>query len=148
MSEHETIESFKQQAQVETDCLYEKLRQMEKVRDELDQFIVKEKAAEKEFGKSINEILEEYAEIVEGKSSKHLISLNSRQSGLSSHKVLMSPRSSKVMGQFSSSGLKSTREYRPSKEPGVKRESGRGESKTSSRASQEGRLQGLQSPRK
>jgi hypothetical protein len=57
MAEHESIESYKQQVQVETDSLYEKLRQMEKVREELDQFIVKEKAVEKEFGKSINEIL-------------------------------------------------------------------------------------------
>jgi len=50
--------------------------------------------------------------MIENKSNQYSISVNSRHSGVSSHKVLVSPRSSKFLGQFSAGQIKNTKEYR------------------------------------
>lgn len=68
---------------------------------------------------------------------------------MTSHKMLTSPRNaSKLVGQFSSGQFKSTKEYRRKPESEEKTEFKRGNSKASSRASQEKRLVGVQSPKK
>lgn len=55
--------------------------------------------------------MEEYAEMIERNSNQQVVSLNSRQNGILSHKMLTSPRSSKFIGVFSGGLMKSTKDY-------------------------------------